>query len=71
MVFAGNLSAQTTEVDLQLPDAFHANAGEPWAFGARAGSVITFDSNNDGGPAQGRLTLGPWSAGVVRFPLHG
>jgi hypothetical protein len=71
MVFAGNLSAQATEVDLQLPDAFHANGGEPWAFGAGAGSVITFDSTNDGHPAHGRLTLGPWSAGVVRFPLHG
>lgn len=71
MVFAGNLSAQTAEVDLQLPDAFHTAGGEPWAFGAGAGSVITFDSTNDGGPAHGRLTLGPWSAGVVLFPPHG
>ncbi|WP_457967375.1 hypothetical protein M1E17_10925 [Arthrobacter sp. D1-29] len=67
MIFAANLSGAAAEIDLQLPGSVTAGASECTAFGPGAGSVITFDIQDDG-PPRGLLTLGPWSAGVVRFP---
>ncbi|MCP8999315.1 hypothetical protein NFC73_06120 [Pseudarthrobacter sp. RMG13] len=66
-LFAGNLSASALEVGIQLPDGTAAADGECGVFGQDRGSAMAFTAD-DGGPAGGRLTLGPWSAGVVRFP---
>ncbi|HJW01157.1 MAG TPA: hypothetical protein VJ617_18875 [Arthrobacter sp.] len=71
VVFAGNLSGSAVAADVRLPDGLSAAGGECSVFGQDASSVIGFSANNDGGPAGGRLTLGPWSAGVVRFPAAG
>lgn len=67
-VFAGNLSGLAVVVDVRLPGGVGAGGAECAAFGQDTAAVIGFSANNDGGPAGGRLTLGPWSAGVVRFP---
>jgi hypothetical protein len=67
MLFAANLSGSAVETDLQLPDSVAAADGGCVAFGRERGSSIDFHAHDDGGPAHGRLTLGPWSAGVVRF----
>jgi hypothetical protein len=77
-LFAGNLSALPVEVDVQLPGGVSAAVGIHTAFGQDHGSAIgftasdfsatNFSAKNDGDPARGLLTLGPWSAGVVRFP---
>lgn len=72
MVFAANLSGAPVDVDVQLPAGISAAGFEFTAFGRDAGSEVGFaaiDGTNDAaGPAGGKLTLGPWSAGVVRFP---
>ena len=68
VIFAGNLSGSAGAVDVRLPDGVGA-AGATWAaFGQGAAAAIGFSPNHDGDPERGRLTLGPWSAGVVRFP---
>ncbi len=77
-LFAGNLSASPVEVDVQLPDGVSAALGIRTSFGQDHGSAIgfsatnvsatNFSAKNDGDLARGLLTLGPWSAGVVRFP---
>nr|WP_246223848.1 hypothetical protein [Pseudarthrobacter psychrotolerans] len=67
-LFAGNLSASALEVEVRLPEGTAAADGKCTVFGQDRGSAIRFIANNDGGKAAGRLTLGPWSAGVVRFP---
>lgn len=67
-LFAGNLSASALEVEVRLPDGTAAADGKCTVFGQDRGSAIRLIANNDGGKAAGRLTLGPWSAGVVRFP---
>jgi hypothetical protein len=77
-LFAGNLSASPVEVDVQLPDGVSAAVGIHTAFGQDHGSAFgfsatnvsatNFSAKNDGDPARGLLTVGPWSAGVVRFP---
>lgn len=67
-LFAANLSGSAVETDLQLPDSVAAADGECVGFGHDRGSVIGFHARDDSGRALGRLTLGPWSSGVVRFP---
>jgi hypothetical protein len=69
LVFAGNLSGSAIEADVQLPGDMAAAGGQCAAFGQ--GSAIGFRPNNDGDTSRGCLTLGPWSAGVVRFPASG
>jgi hypothetical protein len=54
-------------VDIPLPDGIGAAGAECTDFGQATSAAIGFNAHNDGGPAGGRLTLGPWSAGVVRF----
>lgn len=68
MVFAANLSGAAVHVDLQLPAGINAAGFECAAFGRDAGSEVGFGATDGAGPAAGKLTLGPWSAGVVRFP---
>jgi hypothetical protein len=46
---------------------FSANNGTANNGTASNLSATNLPATNDGGPASGRLTLGPWSAGVVRF----
>ncbi|QDG66995.1 hypothetical protein NIBR502772_13020 [Pseudarthrobacter sp. NIBRBAC000502772] len=68
-LFAGNLSASALGVEVRLPDGTAAVDGECRVFGQDRGSAMAFTADDDdGGTAAGRLTLGPWSAGVVRFP---
>lgn len=67
VVFAANLSGAPVEVDVQLPAGISAANFECTAFGRDAGSDVGFAANNDASAAGGKLTLGPWSAGVVRF----
>jgi hypothetical protein len=69
LVFAGNLSGSAIEADVQLPGDMAAAGGQCAAFGQ--GSAIGFRPNNDADTSRGCLTLGPWSAGVVRFPASG
>jgi hypothetical protein len=68
MVFAANLSGAPVDVDVQLPAGISAAGFECTAFGRDAGSEIGFGAAGGDGPAAGKLTLGPWSAGVMRFP---
>lgn len=74
MIFAGNLSALPAEVEVQLPGGISAAVGVPTAFGQSRGSTVgfmadgDFAAHGDAGSACGTLSLGPWSAGVVRFP---
>lgn len=68
IIFAGNLSGSAVAVDVRLPDGAGAGGATWAAFGQETSAAIGFSANNEGSPAHGRLTLGPWSAGVVRFP---
>lgn len=68
VIFAGNLSGSPVAVDVRLPDGVSASGAVCAAFGQETPAAIRFSTNNDGDPAAGRLTLGPWSAGVVHFP---
>ncbi len=68
VVFAGNLSGSAIAVDVRLPDGVGAGGATWAAFGQETSAAIGFSANDDGDPAVGRLALGPWSAGVVRFP---
>ncbi|UVJ41357.1 hypothetical protein [Arthrobacter sp. CJ23] len=76
-LFAGNLSASALDVEVRLPDGATAAAGVCTVFGQDRGSAMGFTAANeggaedDGGTGAGRLTLGPWSVGVVRFPAFG
>jgi len=67
MVFAANLSGSAVDVDVQLPAGISAEGFECTAFGRDAGCDVDFGDTNNACPAGGKLTLGPWSAGVVRF----
>ncbi|WP_066285276.1 hypothetical protein [Arthrobacter sp. B6] len=68
VIFAGNLSGSAIAADVRLPDGMGAAGATCAAFGQATSAAVGFNANNDGDPAAGRLTLGPWSAGVVRFP---
>jgi hypothetical protein len=68
IVFAANLSGASAEVDLRLPEGASAAGGHPAAFGPGSGSLVDFVAADGEHPSHGRLTLGAWSAGVVRFP---
>lgn len=67
-IFAGNLSGSAVAVDVRLPDGVGAGGATCAAFGQQTSAAIGFSTNNDGDPAAGQLTLGPWYAGVVRIP---
>lgn len=69
MVFAANLSGAPVDVDIQLPAGMSAAGCECTAFGRDAGSEVGFRAAGGAGCAVGTLTLGPWSAGVVRVPV--
>ncbi|WP_426226522.1 hypothetical protein [Pseudarthrobacter sp. DSP2-3-2b1] len=68
LVFAANLSGTAVDIDFQLPAGISAALVECKAFGREAGSNVDFAATDGVGPAEGKLTLGPWSARVVRFP---
>jgi hypothetical protein len=68
LIFAGNLSESAAETDVHLPDGIAAAGGQCNVFGQDQGAAIGFSPNNDRDTSRGCLTLGPWSAGVVRFP---
>lgn len=68
MVFAANLSGASAEVELRLPEGAGAGSGQSIAFGSDSGSRVDFGADDAEHTSHGRLTLGPWSAGIVRFP---
>jgi hypothetical protein len=67
-LFAGNLSGSEVALDIQLPNDARTSSTECAVFGQEPSSSLGFTAGDGVGHFQGRLTLGPWSAGAVRFP---
>ncbi|WP_157731711.1 hypothetical protein [Arthrobacter sp. YN] len=68
IVFAGNLSGEAVVVDLQLPEGETADGSTCTVFGQDTTTYIDFNAHVGECSPRGRMTLGPWTAGVIRFP---
>ncbi|MFJ6158602.1 hypothetical protein ACIQF8_14995 [Pseudarthrobacter sp. NPDC092184] len=67
-LFAGNLSGSEVFLDIQLPSGTDPGGSKCAVFGQGTFSFLDFTAGDGAAHPHGRLTLGPWSAGVVRFP---
>lgn len=67
-LFAGNLSGSEVFLDIQLPSGTSPSGSKCAVFGQGESSFLDFTAGDEASHPHGRLTLGPWSSGVVHFP---